>query len=135
MERLVERLAEARRREKARTRTYRSLAAAAEDAGQPEASERLNGLHADEQHHLSRLTARLLELGGIPEHLPGGLVDDVRLAGWERDARALEAEEIAFYEAFLDEPFVDGETREILEEILASERLHLEHLGGKWMPA
>jgi rubrerythrin len=135
MERLVERLAEARRREKIRTRTYRSLAAAAEDAGRPDASERLNGLHADEQHHLSRLTARLLELGGTPEPLPGGLMEDVRLSEWERDAREAEADEIAFYESFLGEPFVDGETREILEEILASERLHLEHLGGKWMPA
>jgi len=135
MERLVERLAEARRREKARTRTYRSLAAAAEDGGDLQASERLNGLHADEQHHLSRLTARLLELGGVPESLPGGLMNDVHLDHWERDAREAEADEIAFYESFLDEPFVDRETREILEEILASERLHLQHLGGKWMPA
>ncbi len=135
MERLVERIAEARRREKARTRTYRSLAAAAEDAGRLETSERLNGLHADEQHHLSRLTARLLELGGTPEPLPGGLMDDVHLNDWEGHAREAEAEEIAFYESFLAEPFVDGDTREILEEILASERLHLKHLGGKWMSA
>ena len=135
MERLVTRLAEARRLEKTRTRIYRSLAAAAEDAGQPEASERLNGLHADEQHHLSRLTARLLELGGTPEPLEGGLVDDLRLEDWEAEARHAESREIAFYEAFLAETSLDPETRAILEEILVSERLHLEHLGGKWMPA
>ncbi|HMB69700.1 MAG TPA: ferritin-like domain-containing protein [bacterium] len=132
---MAELLAEARRREKTRTRVYRSLAAAAEDAADSAASERLNGLHADEQHHLSRLTARLLELGGTPENLPGGLMPDLRLHDWEARARAAEEGEIAFYETFLGEPFVDEATRRILEEILASERLHLEHLGGKWMPA
>lgn len=132
---LMERLAEARRREKERTRLYRSRAAAAEDAGDAAASERLNGLHADEQHHLSRLTARILELGGSPEELPGGLVEGIDLDGWEADARAEEEEEVGYYESLLAEPGLDDTTRGILHEILDSERHHLEHLGGKWMPA
>jgi rubrerythrin len=132
---LTERLAEARRREKERTRLYRSRAAAAEEAGDFAASERLNGLHADEQHHLSRLTARILELGDPLEELPGGLLDGVGLEGWELAARAEEEVEVAFYEALLAERPMDETTRGILEEILESERHHLEHLGGKWMPA
>jgi rubrerythrin len=132
---LMERLAEARRREKERTRLYRSRAAAAEEAGDAVASERLNGLHADEQHHLSRLTARILELGGVPEELPGGLMDGVDLEGWEADARREEEAEVAYYESLLTERQLDGTTRGILEEILDSERHHLDHLGGKWMPA
>lgn len=132
---LMDRLAEARRRERERTRLYRSRAAAAEDAGDAEASERLNGLHADEQHHLSRLTARILELGGTPEELPGGLVAGIQLDGWEADARGEEETEVAFYESLLEELGLDDTTRGILEEILDSERQHLEHLGGKWMPA
>ncbi|MEJ2540330.1 MAG: ferritin-like domain-containing protein [Gemmatimonadota bacterium] len=135
MEGLLARLSEARRREKERTRVYRSRAAAAEEAGDPVASDRLNGLHADEQHHLSRLTARVLELGGTPEDLPGGLMDGVGLQGWEAEARIEEGEEVAFYEALLEEVALDPVTRGIVEEILTSERHHLEHLGGKWMPA
>ncbi len=132
---MMERLAEARRREKERTRLYRSRAAAAEEAGDGLASERLNGLHADEQHHLSRLSARLLELGGTPEDLPGGLLEGVGLEGWEAAAREEEEAEVAFYESLLKLNSLDATTRSILEEILDSERHHLEHLGGKWMPA
>ena len=131
---LLSRLAEARRLEKEQTLFYRSLAAAAETAGDALASERLNELHADEQHHLSRLTARVLELGGDPEDLPGGLRDHF-LEGWETEAREREVREVAFYDAFLEENFVDPETRRVLEEIRESEDLHRRHLGGKWMSA
>jgi rubrerythrin len=135
MSALTERLAEARRMEKERTRLYRSRAAAAEEAGDHVASERLNGLHADEQHHLSRLTARILELGGSLDELPGGLMDGIGLEGWEAAARVEEEAEVAFYEALLAGAPLDEATRGILEEILDSERHHVEHLGGKWMPA
>lgn len=132
---LMEWLAEARRREKERTRIYRSRAAAAEDVGDVLASERLNGLHADEQHHLSRLSARVMELGGPLEELPNGLMEGVGVEDWEKSAREEEEEEIAFYESSLELTALDATTRAIVEEILESERLHLEHLGGKWMPA
>lgn len=132
---MMEWLAEARRREKERTRIYRSRAAAAEDVGDVLASERLNGLHADEQHHLSRLSARVMELGGPLEELPNGLMEGVGVEDWEKSAREEEEEEIAFYESSLELTALDATTRAIVEEILESERLHLEHLGGKWMPA
>src|SRR5690606_27127888 len=55
-------LHDARAAEKEQALFYRALAALAEERGDTALSERLNGLHADEQHHLSRLTARLVEL-------------------------------------------------------------------------
>ena len=123
-----------REREKVQTSYYRVLAAHAAAGTDAEATERLNDLHADEQHHLSRLTARLLELGHMPRDLsalpaPGGELD-----GWEETARAREAEEVRWYETVtgLD---VDRDTRAILEEILDSERHHLRDLRGKWMSA
>lgn len=131
---LLDRLARARRREKEQTLFYRSLAAAAELAGRAPEAERLNELHADEQHHLSRLTARVLELDGTPEALPGGL-REVSLDGWEEEARTREGEEVEFYQSFLESESLDDHTRAIVEEILASERQHHAHLGGKWMPA
>ena len=127
-------LAEARRREKAQTLYYRALAAQAETEGAAAAAERLNELHADEQHHLSRLTARLLELGGRPEDLPGGLREAV-LDGWEDEARERESAEVTFYEEFMEMEGLDDVTRAIVKEILESERQHHRHLGGKWMPA
>lgn len=131
---LLDHLALARKREKEQTLFYRALAAAAEDRHDAALSERFNELHADEQHHLSRLTARLLELGGHPEDLRGAMPGDA-LSGWEERAREREEAEIAFYDAFLDEGYVDDETREILAEIRASEDQHRRHLGGKWMSA
>lgn len=131
---VVEALAGLRRAEKAQTAWYRSLAARAEEEGDAEASERLNGLHADEQHHLSRLTARLLELGATPEELRGVAAPAVPAHGWEAEARRREAAEVAAYEAVLQDE-VDSETRALLEEILHSERQHERTLGGKWMPA
>ncbi len=63
---LIAALEEARAAEKEQALFYRALAAEAERRGDAALSERYNELHADEQHHLARLTARLLELGAAP---------------------------------------------------------------------
>lgn len=123
-----------RERERAQTRYYRGLAAEAELEERPDLTERLNELHADEQHHLSRLTARILELGGQPQELAGGSGPEASLAVWENTARRREADEVEWYETLLGES-LDAETRALFEEILASERRHKDVLGGKWMPA
>jgi len=124
---------EARRRARAQTRFYRHLSARAEASGDAQAAERLNELLADEQHHVSRVTARLLELGAEPdgsdEPRPEG-----PLEGWEARARAREEAEVAWYGEAV-ERVEDEATRVVLEEILASERHHLSELGGKWMAA
>ncbi len=130
---LLQFLHEGRRREKAQTFLYRSFAAQADSAGNADAVDRLNGLHADEQHHLSRLTARLLEMGEKPEDLSGLPRPTDQLAGWEDRARRAEVDEVAFYEMALAD--LSDEAGALISEILKSERLHLEHLGGKWMPA
>lgn len=134
MSALLELLREARGRERARTRFYRRLSTEAELAGDGATAERLNELLADEQHHVSRLTARILELGGRPGDGPAVEDADVELDGWEAQARRLEAEEVAWYEEALAR-VDDDVTRGVLAEILASERHHLEELGGKWMSA
>ncbi len=131
---VVELLEAGRERERAQTRFYRALAAEAELRGEAEVAERLNALHADEQHHLSRLTARLLELGVQPRALPAGAGDRPDLDGWEAGARAREAGEVKWYEERV-EGAIDAETRRLFEEILESERRHRDVLGGKWMPA
>lgn len=127
-------LGESRRREKRQTLFYRRLAAQAEAAGHAVASERLNELHADEQHHLSRLTARLLEMGGTPADLRDVEAPDAPFPGWEDVARAREAEEVSWYEEVLSRP-LDPVTREVVEEIVESERRHRAELRGKWMSA
>jgi rubrerythrin len=127
-------LAESRTREKAQTLFYRKLAAEAEAAGRADESERLNELHADEQHHLSRATARLLELGGAAADLRHVTVPDVSLDGWEDRARAREHEEIAWYEQVLG-AHLDADTRLLVTQILESERHHHAELRGKWMSA
>jgi len=132
---LLELLEASRRREKAQTLLYRALAAEAEDAGHAEASERLNGLHADEQHHLSRLTARVLELGGRPAALRDVPAPEASLDGWEAVARERERGEIAWYESLMAGDRLDPVTRAIIDEIVASERQHERILGGKWMSA
>lgn len=132
-ERLRDLLREARRRERSQSAFYRRLAAEAEEAGDRRAIERLNELLADEQHHLSRLTARLLELGDSPPEVTP-TEGTPSLAGWESEARAREAGEVAFYKSALARR-LDGRTRAILREILESERRHREELGGKWMTA
>ena len=128
-------LAEARRRERAQTRFYRHLAAEADLSGESALAERFNELHADEQHHLSRITARMLELELDPG---GGAEEEVQAAptleGWLEVAREREKAEVRWYEEALSEP-LDPETRRVLEEILESERHHRRDVGGKWMPA
>ncbi len=130
---IVEILREGRQRERGQSAFYRRLAAAAEEAGREDDVERLNELLADEQHHLSRLTARLIELGEKPGPLPRGEGTAV-LDDWQTEARAREAGEVAFYKSALSRQ-LDGETRSILQEILHSERQHREQLRGKWMSA
>jgi D-sedoheptulose 7-phosphate isomerase len=127
-------LHEARLAEKRQALFYRALAAAAEDAGDNDLSERLNGLHADEQHHLSRLTVRLMELTEPVDDLSPELAPDVRLDGWEELARGREAEEIARYAGLLTHE-LDARTRALLEVFLDVERHHAAALGGKWMGA
>lgn len=125
---------EARAREKAQTLFYRALAAAAEEAADAAAVERLNELHADEQHHLSRLTARLLELGERPRDLRDVAAPPAPWPAWEAEARSREAEEVRWYEeALAGEP--EPGVRAVMEEILESERHHAAELRGKWMSA
>ncbi len=127
-------LQEARRRELEQALFYRLLSGDAEHAGNAGVAERLNDLLADEQHHVSRLTARLLELGAKPE----GSRVDVRpvpgLDAWAGEARRREEREVEWYESALSR-VEDPDTVALLREILASERHHKEHLSGKWMPA
>lgn len=125
---------EARLAEKRQALFYRALAAAAEDVGDDALSERLNGLHADEQHHLSRLTVRLMEMNEPVSDLGGEVAPDVRLEGWEGLARGREAEEVARYAGLLTHA-LDGRTRALLEQFLDVERSHAGTLGGKWMGA
>jgi rubrerythrin len=131
-------LEECRTREKAQTLFYRRLAARAETGGRAELVERFNDLHADEQHHLSRLTARILELGGEPAdprpEAPAGPDSEDGLEGWEELAREREGEEVGWYES-LEGRDTDPRTAELFSEILDSERHHRDRLGGKWMSA
>lgn len=127
-------LHEARLAEKRQALFYRALAAAAEEANDADLSERMNGLHADEQHHLSRLTVRLVEFGEPVTDLGSEAAPAVDLDIWEVVARANEEDEIERYERLLDEA-LDERTRTMIEEFLAAERSHATVLGGKWMGA
>jgi rubrerythrin len=127
-------LAQARAAEKAQSLFYRALAADAEERGDAALSERFNELHADEQHHLSRLTARLMELGAPLEELGGMRGEPARPESWEADSRAREEAEVERYEALLEHP-MDGQTEALLREIVDTERSHARELGGKWTPA
>lgn len=133
MSAVLDALRAARAAERGQVRFYRTLAAAAESAGRAAEAERLHALHADEQHHLSRITARLLELGAEAGVEPPAEPIPV-LEGWEEVARGREQSEVARYTA-LRELESDEETRALTEQILESERHHLRELGGKWMPA
>jgi rubrerythrin len=130
----AELLEEGRHRERRQALFYRYLAGDAQTAGDVRAAERLNELLADEQHHVSRLTARLLELGVKPTDAQVARPDVPAMAGWEGVARAREEEEVRWYTEAL-ERVEDSATRAILREILISERHHRDELAGKWMPA
>ena len=134
MNALVALLEEGRRREREQALFYRFLAGDAENAGDAAAAERLNDLLADEQHHVSRLTARILELGEKPagDAVPTPVVP--ALGEWEAVARPREEDEVRWYTEAL-QGMGDGPTRSIFQEILESERHHRDELAGKWMPA
>ncbi len=127
-------LREARAAEKQQARFYRALAAQAEAAADLDAAERLNGLHADEQHHLSRLSARLVELGQGLENTAAISEPTPTLETWESDARGREQREILRYEALLGMS-LDERTAQMIREFLQAERRHESLLGGKWMNA
>lgn len=131
---LISVLEEARAAEKEQALFYRALAAEAEDRGDAPMSERFNDLHADEQHHVSRLSARLLELGSGLADIAGLTSGHVGMAAWEAAARTREQAEVLRYERLLSGR-LDAETRALLEEILDTERHHAAELGGKWTTA
>lgn len=124
----------ARAAEKEQALFYRNLTGQAEDAGEAVLAERLNGLLADEQHHLSRLTARLLELSQAVDDLAGTEPPAADLSSWQTIARDRELVEIARYELML-EAELDDATRGLVEDILDTERNHERELGGKWTMA
>jgi rubrerythrin len=124
----------ARAEERTQALFYRALASTAEVSADADLAERLNGLHADEQHHLSRLSARLLELGERLEDLGPPSIPEVGLEAWESLARKREHVEIERYESLLAQDLDDG-TRAMLGEFLIAEKHHAESLGGKWMDA
>ena len=131
---LIPALESARAAEKEQALYYRTLAAEAEDRSDAAMSERFNELHADEQHHVSRLSARLLELGAGLADLSGSRPSSARMEGWEAEARRREEAEVRRYEALLQAE-MDAETRGLIEEILETERHHAAELGGKWTTA
>ena len=131
---MIEALHHARAEERTQALFYRSLATSAEHIPDHELAERLNGLHADEQHHLSRLSARLLELGEKLADLGPPSLPENELEGWESLAREREQVEIERYEALLAMD-LDDDTRKMIESFLVAERGHGEVLGGKWMGA
>lgn len=124
----------ARAEERTQALFYRALASTAEVSEDADLAERLNGLHADEQHHLSRLSARLLELGERLEDLGPPSIPEVGLEAWESLARKREHVEIERYESLLGQD-LDESTRSMLDGFLVAEKHHAESLGGKWMDA
>lgn len=127
-------LQEGRMRELEQALFYRFLCVDAEASGDAAMVQRLNELLADEQHHVSRLTARLLELGGRPADARPVAPSVPSLDAWEDEARRREGEEVAWYEAALAR-VGDPETVAVLSGILTSERHHRTQLSGKWMSA
>ena len=134
MNELVALLEEGRQRERAQALFYRFLAGDAEAAGDARAAERLNELLADEQHHVSRLTARIIELGEKPATTEVTAPDVPPLPRWEAVARPREEDEVRWYTQAIQRTD-DPPTRGVLKEILASERHHRDELAGKWMSA
>ena len=133
-DRLIEELESMRRAEKEQTLAYRSLAVRAESAGMADLAQRFHDMHADEQHHLSRLTARILELGGRPADLAGVKAAEIPLAGWEPVIRQREHDEIDRYTALASGP-MDEDTRALIAEIISVDTQHAAELGGKWTMA
>jgi rubrerythrin len=126
-------LCEARAAEKTQTLFYRALSAVAEARGAEADIEALNGLLADEQHHLSRLSVRLVELGAEIPNLAAE-TPDYDYSDWRYDARVRERAEIERYERLLQQP-LDEQTAAMLRGILAVERQHESNLGGKYTEA
>jgi len=120
-----------RRAEKEQALLYRRLGALAETVGDEELAQRFHDLHADEQHHLSRLTARLLELGGRPVDLGDIRVGAATLDGWETLVHQRETLEVQRYREAIERPS-DEATRSLLLDILGVEERHLTGRGGKW---
>ena len=123
----------ARAAEKEQALFYRALAVEAENRGLLMDIEDLNGLLADEQHHLSRITVRLVELGleagELSAHTPA-----CDFNSWRDAAQIREREEVARYEGSLEMP-LDDDTRVAITNILEVERAHAAHLGGKYTDA
>lgn len=120
-----------RRAEKEQALFYRRLGALAEAAGDESLAARFHDLHADEQHHLSRLTARLVEARVAPAGVDDVAPPATALDGWEAVARRREAAEIERYERLV-RIGLDPPTRALAESILEVERIHAGELGGKW---
>lgn len=131
---LIAELHGARAEERSQALFYRALASVAEVSNDADLAERLNGLHADEQHHLSRLSARLLEMGEKLEDLGPPSLPEVGIEAWESLAREREQVEIDRYTTLLSQD-MDDATRTMLTEFLQAEKHHAESLGGKWMDA
>jgi rubrerythrin len=128
-------LHEARALEKEQAQFYRVLSGQAEAADNLEDVEALNGLLADEQHHLSRLSVRLVELGEelaafSDEHMPSEAIYE----NWQDVARIRERKEIARYEGIL-KLALDDETAAMIRGFLDVEREHEKHLAGKYTDA
>ncbi|MEX2284453.1 MAG: hypothetical protein WEE89_18330 [Gemmatimonadota bacterium] len=131
---IIRELQDARRAEKEQALFYRGLITHAENAGHTQVAEDLNGLHADEQHHLSRLTVRLVEADQTVEDLGSVRMLETSYVGWETEARSRELDEIARYERIAAQ-LLDSLTAALIVEILNAERQHAETLGGKFMSA
>jgi rubrerythrin len=127
----IELLETLRRSEKEQALGYRGLAARAESLGDAELAQRFHDLHADEQHHLSRLTARVLELGGRPADLQDVPAPTSSLDAWQEQVRTRERLEINRYQKVMGED-LDPDTRSLIEELVGVEVHHLAELGGKW---
>jgi rubrerythrin len=123
-----------RSEERAQAMYYRRLAALAEEVGDAGFAQRLHDLHADEQHHVSRLTARLVELGHTPRELERPAASSTALEGWESEAKEREHAEVERYETFLRTE-LDPLTRALAEGILEVEKHHRDELAGKWTVA
>ncbi|HET8653946.1 MAG TPA: hypothetical protein VFL93_00335 [Longimicrobiaceae bacterium] len=117
--------------EKEQALFYRSLAAAAEAGGDEALASRFHDLHADEQHHLSRLTARLVELGVRPASVDAVTSPGAGLGAWAAEARRRELREVDRYGELLTAN-LDDATRALVREIHAVEEHHAEELAGKW---